>query len=63
MCVYMYTHTHIHNGILLKHKEWNSAKVYYAKWNKSKINNTWYHLHVDSKNNTNGCMCKTETDS
>ena len=38
-----HTHTHIHNGILLSHKQWNLAACdnmdgpweYYIKWNKS----------------------------
>ena len=28
-----------------------------------KTNTVWYYLYVESKNNTNECICKTETDS
>ena len=63
---------YIYDEILLSHKiEWNIAicsymdgpEEYHTKWSKSKTNIIWDHLHVESKNNTNELIYKTETDS
>ena len=65
---------HIYNGILLSHKkEWNNAicstvdgpRDYHTKWSKpEKGKYHMYHLYVESKkNDINGLIYKTETDS
>ena len=36
---------------------------YYISWSDSKTNTIWYHLYVESKNNTNKSIYKTETDA
>ena len=52
-------------------KEWNIAicnnmgrpRMYHTEWSKSKTNIIWYDLYVESKNNTNEIIYKTQTDS
>jgi len=66
--VYMY------NRILLScKKEWdlticdnmNGPRRYYGKWNKSnrKTNTIWFHLYVESKNQTKTNKTKQNTES
>ena len=58
----------MYDGILLSHKkEWNFAICsnmdgFYVKWNKSE-KDTVYHLHVESKKQTNDEYNKIKTDS
>ena len=71
-CVHTHTHTHTHNGILLSHKN-NEILPFVETWLDSKIiklsqvrqrkTNVMYRLYVESKNNTNELIYKTETDS
>ena len=70
---YIYIYTHIHNGLLLSHKKWNSAicsnidgaRDYHTKWGKSEKDK--YHMISLTcgilKNDTNELIYKTETGS
>ena len=73
--IYIYTHTHTHththNRILLSHK--NEIMPFVATWmdlenimfseisQTTKANTFLYHLYVESKDNTNGYICKTDS--
>ena len=61
---------YINNGILLSHKkEWNNAATWkvltiiiLSEARQRKANIMWYHLYVESKNDTNKLIYKTEID-
>ena len=61
---------HIYNGILLSHKKkWNNAATWkvlkliiLSEARQRKANIMWYHLYVESKNDTNELIYKTEID-
>ena len=64
---------HVYDVILLSHKkEWHNAicsnmdgpRDCHTEWSQRKTKIIWYHLYVESKrNDTNGLIYKTETDS
>ena len=61
---------YINNGTLLSHKkEWNNAATWkvlkiiiLSEARQRKANIMWYHLYVESKNDTNELIYKTEID-
>ena len=74
MYIYIYTHTHIYimeyysaiknNEIMPFAATWKDLEIIVlSEVSQTKTNIVWYHIHVESKNNTNESIYKTETDS
>ena len=64
---YMYSrilHSHKKNEILPFAALWMDLEnIMLNEVSQRKTNTVWYYLYVESKNNTNECICTRETDS